>query len=185
MKSDATQLLERARLFDPDALAEIYDQYSPAIFAYAVRLLGDPDLAEDCVAEVFARFLRALKAGQGPTEHLQAYLYRIAHNWLTDLFRRQPLPPLELREDFPASQGDQPEPTAQRQLQQQAIRSALRRLTPEQRQVVMLRFYQGCSIEDTAAALEKETTAVKALQHRALQALKKMLKIEDNDEGKL
>ena len=185
MKNDTTHLLERARLFDPSALAEIYDQFSPALFAYAVRLVGDPDLAEDCVAEVFARLLRALKAGQGPTEHLQAYLYRIAHNWLTDLFRRQPLPPLELHEDFPAGEADQPEPTAQRHLEQQAIRSALRRLTPDQRQVVMLRFYQGCSIEDTAAAIEKEETAVKALQHRALQALKKILKIEVDDEGKL
>lgn len=182
MKNDTTHLLQRARSFDQTALAEVYDQFSPAIYAYAVRLTGDPDLAEECVAEVFARLLRALKAGQGPTDHLQAYLYRIAHNWLTDLFRRQP-PPLELHEDFPAIEADQPEANTQARMQQQAIRNALRRLTPEQCQVIMLRFYQQCSIEDTAAAMQKEQTAVKALQHRAMQALKKVLRIEDEDEG--
>jgi RNA polymerase sigma-70 factor (ECF subfamily) len=182
MKNDTTHLLQRARSFNQNALAEIYDQFSPAIFAYAVRLTGNQELAEECVAEVFSRLLRALKTGQGPTDHLQAYLYRIAHNWLTDLFRRQ-APPLEIREDFPAGEADQPEPTAQVRMQQQAVRSALRRLTPEQCQVILLRFYQQCSIEDTAAAMQKEETAVKALQHRAMQALKKILRIEDEDEG--
>lgn len=182
MKTDTAHLLQRARSYDQTGLAEIYDQFSPAIYAYAVRLTGEQDLAEECVAEVFARLLRALKAGQGPTDHLQAYLYRIAHNWLTDLFRRQPTP-MEIHEDFPAIEADQPEPSTQMRLQQQAVRSALRRLTPEQCQVIMLRFYQQCSIEDTAAVMQKEQTAVKALQHRALQALKKILKIEDEDEG--
>lgn len=182
MKTDTAHLLQRARSYDQTGLAEIYDQFSPAIYAYAVRLTGEQDLAEECVAEVFSRLLRALKAGQGPTDHLQAYLYRIAHNWLTDLFRRQ-APPMEIHEDFPAIEADQPEPSTQMRLQQQAVRSALRRLTPEQCQVIMLRFYQQCSIEDTAAVMQKEQTAVKALQHRALQALKKILKIEDEDEG--
>jgi DNA-directed RNA polymerase specialized sigma24 family protein len=51
-----------------------------------MRLLGHASLAEDCVAETFARFLKALQKRQGPRDHLQAYLYRIAHNWIVDLY---------------------------------------------------------------------------------------------------
>lgn len=182
-KPEPADLLRRARTFDITALAEIYDQYSPAIYAYALRLLGDEMQAEDCVAEVFARLLRALKAGQGPQDHLQAYLYRVAHNWITDTYRRQPLPPLELPESLPENEELQPESSAQQRQQQERIRAALRRLPPEQRQVVMLRFYQGLSSEETAAALQKTEGAVKAMQHRALASLRNLLGIEDIDEA--
>ena len=89
-------LLRRARVFERQALTEIYDQYSHKLYNYAVRQLGDADLAEECVAETFARFLRAIKSGGGPEKYLQAYLYRVAHNWITDLYRRQPPLPLSL-----------------------------------------------------------------------------------------
>src|SRR5512136_2797630 len=88
-------LLERAREFDRQALAEIYDAYSPGIYRYAMRFLADRDLAEECVAETFSRFLHALKRHTGPRDHLQAYLYRMAHNWFVDFFRQNP-PPEEL-----------------------------------------------------------------------------------------
>ncbi len=91
------------------ALAEIYDRYSPGLYAYAMRLLGDACLAEDCVSETFARFLKSLRAGQGPEAYLQAYLYRIAHNWITDHYRRQPM--LDLDEDLRA--GDEVRPEVQ------------------------------------------------------------------------
>jgi hypothetical protein len=70
-----TALMKGAQAFDADVLAEIYDCYSPGIFAYAIRLLGDSTLAEDCVSETFSRFLKTLRAGSGPQDHLQAYLY--------------------------------------------------------------------------------------------------------------
>src|SRR5512138_184862 len=101
-------LLNGARALDMQALAAIYDRYSPGLYAYAMRLLGDECQAEDCVAETFSRFLKSLRAGQGPEEHLQAYLYRIAHNWITDLYRRQPPPPFELDENLRAEHELQP-----------------------------------------------------------------------------
>ena len=95
MTSDQA-LLQRARHFDQQALGEIYDTYSPRLYRYAMRLLGEVELSEDCVAETFSRFLHALHGGGGPTDYLQAYLYRVAHNWITDQYRRQPPPPLSL-----------------------------------------------------------------------------------------
>ena len=82
-------LLQRAARLETKALTEIYDTYSPGMYRYAMRLLGDATLAEDCVAETFTRFLDALQKRRGPRDHLQAYLYRIAHNWVVDSYRQQ------------------------------------------------------------------------------------------------
>lgn len=168
-------LLEGAKAFDIQILSAIYDRYSPGLYAYSARLLGDECLAEDCVSETFSRFLKGLRAHQGPDEHLQAYLYRVAHNWITDQYRRQPPPPVVLDENIPAGDGAQPEAQVGRRMEQERVRSALRTLTPDQRQVVMLRFIEGWENEEVSAAVNKPVSAVKALQHRALAALRRWL----------
>src|SRR3990172_12815874 len=88
--SDDLSLLSGARAYDEEALGEIYSRYSPELYRYAVRLLGDVHLAEDCVAATFSRFLQALGRGRGPQAYLRAYLYRVAHNSILDHFRRSP-----------------------------------------------------------------------------------------------
>lgn len=184
MRMDDEQLLQRAREFDTQVLAEIYDAYSPVLYNYALRLLSEPFLAEDCVAETFHRLLMALRNGKGPQQDLKPYLYRIAHNWIMDFYRRRPIPALPLDEAMLPAIGDGVETEmAQRQLQERA-RAALLRLTPEQRQVVMLKFYEGWNNEEIAASLQKPVGAVKSLQHRALEALRRILaQEEDKNHG--
>ena len=65
-------LLAEARRFEERALAEIYDQFSPGLHRYAMRLLGEVDLAEECVGDTFTRFLQAIHRGGGPRQHLKA-----------------------------------------------------------------------------------------------------------------
>jgi RNA polymerase sigma-70 factor (ECF subfamily) len=172
--SSEKKLLRQARKFDQHALAEIYDQYSPGLFRYAYRQLGGVELAEDCVAETFSRFLKALSTGGGPKEHLQAYLYRVAHNWITDQFRRQP-PPLPFDEDFLAStEGDIQEQVETRS-QENRVRAALARITPDQRQVIVLKYLEGWNNAEVAKMLDKPVGSIKSLQHRALLTLRRVL----------
>ena len=175
--------LEGARRFDQGVLANIYDQYSPGLYRYAMRLLGDPYLAEDCVSDTFSRFLKALKAGKGPKDYLQAYLYRIAHNWITDQYRRQPEPPLMLDEELSSSEEMQVTEQVDERIKQERVRSALRLLTSEQRQVIVLKYLEGWKNEEVAVALQKPVGAVKALQHRALAALRRILVLAEADNG--
>jgi RNA polymerase sigma-70 factor (ECF subfamily) len=172
-------LLRLAQRFDQPALAEIYDIYNQGIYYYALRLLGDPLLAEDCTAETFTRFLRALQGGGGPTENLKGYLYRSAHNWITDYYRREPVPAIELRDDLPGQGSEDPQEQTELRITQRRVRTALRLLTPDQRQVILLRFVEGWDLAEVAATLNKPAGAVKALQHRAIEALKKMLVDEE------
>jgi RNA polymerase sigma-70 factor (ECF subfamily) len=171
--------LQGARAFDRQSLAEIYDQFSPAIYRYAYRLLGSADLAEECVAETFSRFLHTLKRGMGPETHLKAYLYRVAHNWVTDSFRRQPLPELPLDPELHLNPEAEPSHAVVVSMERERVRSALKLLTPDQRQVIALKFLEEMSNEEVAKVVEKPVGAVKALQHRGIQALRRMLLAEE------
>jgi RNA polymerase sigma-70 factor (ECF subfamily) len=179
---DEQDLLKGARTCDLKTLGAIYDLYSPGIYRYAIRLLGDDYLAEECVADTFSRFLKTLHSGQGPQDHLQAYLYRIAHNWITDSYRRQPPPVLELNDSIRADDHFLPEGQADTRLEQQQVRLALRSLTRDQSQVITLRFIEGWENEEVAAAMGKPVGAIKALQFRALNMLRKLL-VSDEKES--
>lgn len=173
------ELLSRVRRLQKAALAETYDRYSDAIYRYAHRHLGDVDRAEECVAETFSRFLNALHRGGGPRRHLRAYLYRTAHNWITDSYRRpEPIVPWMDTETIPSQEIGPSRETLQRE-EQEAVRAALAHLTPDQRQVIALKFLEGWKNDEVARALGKTTGAVKSLQHRALSALRRELLREE------
>ncbi len=181
MATDLDAYLPKAYQLDPAALTEIYTNLSPALYRYAYRLLGNERDAEDCVAETFHRLLLTLQHGNGPHEHLSAYLYRIAHNLIIDRYRRTPRTEAELDEALEADDDD-PAETAAQQIAQARARSALWKLTIDQRQVIMLKYFEGLSNEEVATALDKPVGAVKSLQHRALGALRRCLTPEQIGE---
>ncbi|MDP3449319.1 MAG: sigma-70 family RNA polymerase sigma factor [Anaerolineaceae bacterium] len=172
-------LLKKARDLDPDSLGLIYDAFSPGLYRYAMRLLGDNDVSEDCVADTFSRYLAALHVGHGPDTHLQAYLYRIAHNWITDFYRRNSPVIVELDETLQKEDQQKPENWLTDEIQKQQIRLALRALTPDQRQVVILRFIEEWSTKEVAVSLQKPVGAIKALQHRGLEAMRNFLSSDE------
>lgn len=168
------ELLLLARRLDQASLIEIYDRFSDCIYYYALRRLGDPSLAEDCAADTFSRLLSALRVGGGPKEELRAYLYRSAHNWIIDHYRRRPALPLDAEYRADSPEGD-PGEAAEQNILRERVRRALRLLTPEQQQVITLRFIEGWDLDEIAASLQKPVGAVKALQHRGVASLRTIL----------
>lgn len=169
------KLLKRARALDKAALEQIYDYYSPGLFRYAVRLLNDSDQAEDCVSETFSRFLKAIQRGGGPKNHLQAYLYRISHNWITDYYRRKSKIPISLDETDDTNLNLTVQMDRRDVFLQNQARDAIMNLTSDQRQVIVLKYFEGWTNAEIAVLLEKPVGAVKSLQHRALNALRRTL----------
>ena len=149
------QLLKGSRNFEEQALAEIYDRYSPALYRYAVRLLNDRNLAEECVAETFSRFLHAIKKGGGPRVHLQAYLYRIAHNWITDHYRYPASHSFELDEQLAPDPESSPKPRDKEVFLKERVNRALAQLTPDQQQVIVLKFLEGWTNREVARLMKK------------------------------
>ena len=176
--SSEKELLNAALRFDPKALGQIYDLYSPELYRYAARFLGDPSVAEDCVAETFSRFIKAIHVKRGPKDYLKAYLYRIAHNWIADYYRRTP-DMSELKDTFPDS-DNAPEQEVSLRLRQAQVRNAIQHLTLDQQQVIMLKYIEGWKNKEIAQALKKPVGAVKSLQHRALARLKKYLESKES-----
>ena len=133
------------------------------------------ETARDLTAEVFHRFLQALDKGQGPDENLQAWLYRTAHNVVVDHYRR-----LEHRKHVPLSEHlvdarvDLAR-SAEIHISAERAREALKDLTPDQRQVVILKYLEGWSNAEVAESVKKPIGAVKSLQHRALGSLRRIL----------
>lgn len=160
-------------------LAEIYEELSPRLFNYAVRLLGDAQKAEDCVSCTFSRFLKVTNDGIGPKDNLIAYLFKIAHNWIMDYYRRGKN---EICDDeiymYPGSK-DTPESKLSHQAEQQKVRKALLKLPEDQLRVIMLRFYDDLSHEDTAEIMDRSKEATRALQYRALKRLHRELILDE------
>jgi RNA polymerase sigma-70 factor (ECF subfamily) len=177
--SRSEPLLERLREWDEEALAQAYDAHAPAIYRYAYRLTGHRATAQDIVSGTFHRLLVAIRNGGGPTQHLSAWLYRVAHNLAVDEYRRQPQQepvPLDRAPDIPVSGGQEEHvldlETAGR------VRDALHALTPLQRQVIVLRFLEGLTVEQTGRVVERTVGAVKAVQHRALRSLRRLMEAQ-------
>ncbi len=170
-------LLRRAQAGEDQAIGEVYDQYNVALFRYAYRLLGDAAAAEDVMSETFSRWLKVHHAGRGPQGHLSAYLYRIAHNLAVDYWRRKNTAPMALDDAGGATTDDLSESVENTDAQARA-RSALWKLTPDQRQVILLKYFEAQSNAEVAAVLGKPEGAIKALQHRALGALRRILQAE-------
>ena len=181
IESTEKELLTAALRFEQKALAQIYDLYSPELYRYAARFLGDPSVAEDCVAETFSRFLKAIHAKRGPKDYLKAYLYRIAHNWIADYYRRAP-DVAELKDAYP-DPDHAPEREVGLRLRQAQMRKAIKQLTPDQQQVIALKYLEGWKNEEIAKAVKKPVGAVKSLQHRALARLKKHLESKERHHG--
>jgi len=178
LASKEQELLRLASQLDVEALAEIYDRYSPVLYSYAMRLLNDTALAEDCVAETFARFLKSVQQHRGPRDHLRAYLYRITHNWIVD-FYRDTQQTSELDENLHGE--DLTEEEAAQRIRQKQLREVIRNLTPNQQKVISLKYLEDWSNEEIAQALHKTVGAVKSIQRHALVSLQKLL-LENNDE---
>jgi RNA polymerase sigma-70 factor (ECF subfamily) len=168
---------------DETVLGEIYDVLSPELYRYAYRLVGNAEIAEDLLSETFLRFLRALQAGGGPKTYLRAYLYRTIHNLVMDRHRRNDPSWSELEPELVSSdEQDNPAAVVEQQLQAHQARSYLWRLTEEQRQVILLRFFQDMSNVEVANVLNKTEGAVKALQHRGLAALRRLIERDALDQ---
>jgi len=169
------RLVEEAQAYSQEAWAQIYDAYYVKLFDYCYLRTGDRAAAEDLAADVYLEALRGIRRYRYRGVPLSAWLYRIARNLTADHLRRAGgRPTVSLGEDPGHAQLRAPDETDRSALWQE-VRAALRRLTEDQQQVIILRFFQGLSHEETAAVMGRRPGAVRALQNRALTALRRIM----------
>ena len=172
----AAELVILAQQGDQTAFASLYEQYSPLVYRFLRRRLdgGDEvveDLTEDVFVKVYEKLDRYVERGLPFT----AWLYRIAHNHLVDYLRTLPRQYASSLDEVTEVPERAATAAFSRVLDRQSLEPALARLTPEQRQAIELRFMEGMSVAETAAAMGRSDEAVKKLQARALANLRRHL----------
>lgn len=169
-------LLEAARSMDREALVEIFDLYSSALYNYALRLCNDPLLADHIVGDVFAKLLDQLSAGHGPSSNLRSYLYETTFHLIVDNARYSHREaPLEVV-DYSRQDGQTSLVNLENRMLFDAVIASIKNdLTEDQRHVIILRFLEGFSLRETADIMGKQVYNVKVIQNRGVARLRKAL----------
>jgi RNA polymerase sigma factor (sigma-70 family) len=172
-------VLAAAQRGAPAALERIFTALSPVVAGY-LRVQGahEPD---DLTSEVFVAVLRNLDRFAGDEPGFRSWVFTIAHRRLLDerrsLGRRPPL--TELTEAYDRPGPDDVEVAVERSQGTAWVRAACDRLSPDQRDVLLLRLLGRLTIEEVAASLDKTPEAVKALQRRGFRAIGRDLAREE------
>jgi RNA polymerase sigma-70 factor (ECF subfamily) len=171
---DEDRLLTQARRGDRKAIARIYDSFFEPVYRFIRWRVDDPAVAEDLTSEVFLKFLAALRGEHAPRDSLRGWLFRVARNVLHDHYRGA-TPVNDLDDNLPLlTEGDM-ESDLQARLDAERVRRALAMLAPDQQEVLILRFGQMMSLQDTAESMGKSISAIKSLQFRAVDTLRRLL----------
>jgi RNA polymerase sigma-70 factor (ECF subfamily) len=171
--TDDRRALDGLRDLDQQVIGAVYDQYFSEVYRYVLYRIGDPSLAEDIASDVFLRLLEATQSNRAPQTSLKGWLIGTASHVVTDHLRQKyRRPEEELSESFADPGTSIPTEVDQRD-QNRIVNTAYKQLTPDQQNVLALRFGQGYSLEETATFMKKNVNAVKALQFRALAALQR------------
>ena len=170
------RVLASAREGDGTAWRELYRDLAPAIDRY-LRARGIAD-AEDVLGETMVSIVRALPSFEGGETAFRGWTFAIARNHATDVLRRQRRRPSEPSDrDSLVRHGPvgDAEDEAMRELAVERVRELLDALTPDQREVLLLRLVAGLTIDEIAAALGRGSGAVKMLQARGIGALRRKI----------
>lgn len=168
------RLVLRAQGRDCEAFAALYRAQVGAVSRYVGAIVRHRESAEDAVGQTFLLAWRDLAALRKP-ERFEAWLFRIAHNQAIEALKGRSTTPLDELAEEPPDEGTfrSPAEVLERHTDVQWLRRGLLRLPEEQRAVLILRFLCARSHAEVAQQLGKSEEAVRALQHRALERMRR------------
>jgi RNA polymerase sigma-70 factor (ECF subfamily) len=172
---DESEWIRQIAQGDESAFERLFRCYAPRIFRFAMSYLNDPALAEEVVQETMIAVWKNAKDYKEQSQ-LSTWILGIARNKALDRARARQREPELLREiDRRASGRATPEQIARRDSQVERVRSALEKLSPEHREVIMLAFYNELSYSEIAQILNCPEGTVKSRVYYAKEQLKRIL----------
>jgi len=177
--NDDTELVLRAIQRDQDAFGELYDRHVVRVYRHIYYMVGNAAEAEDLTAQAFLRAWEAIPRYQVRGAPFVSWLLRIAHN-LGVSHLRSKRDSCQIHEGIvdQKSQRD-PESSFEQTADEELVREAIMMLREEQRQVIILRFIEDLDYREVAEIIGKSVAAIRVIQHRALNALRKQMKLLD------
>lgn len=179
--AETWELVRLAQGGDGAAFAGLYDRYVDTVYRFLYYRVNDRALAEDFTSETFLRALRRIGTITYQGSDIGAWFVTIARNIVLDHVKsarhRLEVTTGEAIEGREVAQST--EAAVLQTLDAERLMAAVHQLGDEQRECVSLRFIQGFSVSETAAAMGKNDGAIKALQHRAVRKLAELLGEQD------
>jgi RNA polymerase sigma-70 factor, ECF subfamily len=176
LKTSDDALIRRAQALDAGALAELYDRHFDGIYRYLFTRVRHRADAEDLTEQVFLKMVDSIQHYRPRGVAFSSWLYRIAHNLLVDRYRRSGRNAVELTAQMRDSrpQAD-PAGMVQSTEDRRRLLQAIHRLTPEQQQVITMRFIDNLEVDEIARLMRRRPGAIHSMQHRALASLYRFL----------
>jgi RNA polymerase sigma-70 factor (ECF subfamily) len=177
-------LVDRAQKGDRDALEELYLIHFDRIYSYLHVSVGNRHDAEDLTTQTFLKMLESIGKFRWQSAPFSAWLFRIAHNLAMDHFRanKRWQPEEEVPEPEP-DEATSAEAGALQSIGRKSMLELIEELSPEQQQVLTLKFLFNFANAEAATILGKSEGAIKSLQHRALASLQKQIKKREEASG--
>src|SRR5213596_2524515 len=177
-------LVDQAQQGDREALEELYLIHFDRIYSYLHVSVGNRHDAEDLTTQTFLKMLESIGRFRWQSAPFSAWLFRIAHNLAMDHFRvnRRWQPEEEVPEPEP-DETTSAEAGALESIGRKSMLELIEDLSPEQQQVLTLKFVFNFANAEAATILGKTEGAIKSLQHRALVSLQKQLEKREQSSG--
>lgn len=172
------QLVLRAVRRDAAAYGMLYETHLDRVYRYVYFRVGSTVEAEDLTEHVFLKAWEAIERYEDRGIPFIAWLYRLAHNLVVDHYRaRRPTMPLE-----DVAEAEEPGAntldSVENEIDAEEVRVAVRKLSPEHQQLIVLRFVEGMSHAEVAQITGKTEGATRVVQYRALQSLARVMQGE-------
>lgn len=171
-------LVARAKEGDRAAFAQLYRQYLPSVYKFLYYRVGSKAQAEDMTAETFLRALRKIETFTWTGADFGAWLMRIARNLVLDDAKSSRSRLEILNDEMPEGAAGHQAPAeaaAMEAFTNVEVYKAIKRLRPDQQEVITLRFLHGMGVGEVAKSMDKKEGTVRTLQFRGLKALEKIL----------
>ena len=170
------KLIKSAVKGNSSAFGDLYDHYQPMIYRFIVVKVSRREEAEDITHQVFMSAWQNIGGYQHRGYPFSSWLYQIARNQVIDYYRGKKgdvsIDAIDPEQFAATASADFAIPL---QLEMERVRKAMKQLKPDYEDIIILRFIEDLSLKETAAALGKTEGAVKLMQHRAMNELKKLL----------
>jgi RNA polymerase sigma-70 factor (ECF subfamily) len=173
-------LIRQAKCYDEKAFSKIYKHFYQQVYRYIYYRTNDRNVAEDLTAETFLKVLQNIQSFRKGAKSFLPWLIKIAYSQVVEFYRNGGQNEiLSLEEEnswqFGSSITSDAEDLILSRLDREDIWGAVEKLTEEQQQVIYLKFGLGLSNSEVAEILGKKEGAIKSLQVRALNSLKRCL----------
>lgn len=168
------ELIKKAKNRDPEAFGLLYDQYLPAIYRFILLKIGDKTTTEDLAHQVFLSAWQNIENYQTQGFPFSSWLYRIAHNAVIDYYRTEKKH-FNLENIEEAAASNNLEEKIDQEFELGLVKAAIKDLPEEQQSIIIMRFVEGLTNKEIAAALGKSEGSIKTAQHRSLKNIKKII----------